>query len=261
MRGAYQGFFHNNIQADWVRIENIYEFELLYLPFPIMLTQDTADALKMWVKKGGKLVIEGCPGYFGDHGRVGTLQPNLGLDKLLGACETCVEFTPDLLDGLTLNINGILVRGGVFMQTYRPTTGEAVGWFDDGSIAAIDNRYGQGCTRLIGTFPSIGYARHPESGGRHFFASLIGWAEKQQHIRCSDPRVTARLHNGEGGTYLWMTNPTRLDLTIKIYFADAWGPFEDVRLLWGENKPTIRGRQAVVTVSERDAVVCRLIGS
>lgn len=257
-QGAYQGFFDNNIQADWIRIENIDEYGFLYLPFPVMLTKSIVEALRTWVEKGGKIVIEGCPAYFGDLGKVGTLQPNLGLDKVLGAVETYVEFTPDLLDDLFVNIDGVLVRGGVFMQTYQPTTGEATGWYDDGSIAAVDNQYVHGRTRLVGTFPSVGYARRREPSGRHFFASLMDWAGKEQHIRCSDTRVTARLHDGVGGTYLWLTNPTRRDLTVKLYFADAWGLFVDAQLLWGEKKPIVKGRQAIVTVGEREAVVCKL---
>ena len=34
MEGAYQGFFDNNIQADWVHIDDIDQYDLLYLPFP-----------------------------------------------------------------------------------------------------------------------------------------------------------------------------------------------------------------------------------
>ena len=45
----------------------------------------------------GTLVMEGCPGYFGDNGHVGVVQPNLGLDALFGAKEDYVEFTPDIL--------------------------------------------------------------------------------------------------------------------------------------------------------------------
>jgi beta-galactosidase len=50
------------------------------------------------------LINEGYPGYFGDAGRVGTTQPNLGLDKVFGARETYVQFTPDLLAKLTATV-------------------------------------------------------------------------------------------------------------------------------------------------------------
>src|SRR5689334_20803216 len=55
-RGAYRGFFENNIQADWVPLIHLEEYDLLYLPFPVMLKQGTADRLREWVAAGGTLV-------------------------------------------------------------------------------------------------------------------------------------------------------------------------------------------------------------
>ena len=37
-RGAYEAFFDSNIQPDWVHIDNIDEYPLVYLPYPVMLT-------------------------------------------------------------------------------------------------------------------------------------------------------------------------------------------------------------------------------
>lgn len=59
-RGAYRGFFAHNIQADWVHIDDIDAYELLYLPHPLMLPQRAAEALTRWVERGGCLVSEGC---------------------------------------------------------------------------------------------------------------------------------------------------------------------------------------------------------
>ena len=46
MDGAYQGFFDNNIQADWVHIDDIDQYDLLYLPIPVMLSQQSAEKIK-----------------------------------------------------------------------------------------------------------------------------------------------------------------------------------------------------------------------
>ena len=62
-------------------IDDIGKYPMIYLPYPEMLKQSTADKLRDYVANGGKLVSEGCPGYFGDGGTVGTVQPNLGLDR------------------------------------------------------------------------------------------------------------------------------------------------------------------------------------
>ena len=113
-QGAYQAFFDSNIQADFVGIDDIGEYPMIYLPYPEMLKKATADKLRDYVAKGGKLVSEGCPGYFGDGGTVGAVQPNLGLDQLFGARETYVQFTPDLLGKLTLTVQGQADRRPVF---------------------------------------------------------------------------------------------------------------------------------------------------
>src|SRR5690606_4472259 len=63
-QGAYQGFFANNIQADWVHIDHIDEYDFLYLPYAAMLKEETAKRLIEWVEAGGTLVSEGCPAYF-----------------------------------------------------------------------------------------------------------------------------------------------------------------------------------------------------
>jgi hypothetical protein len=83
-RGAYRAFLANNIQADWVPLQGINEYDLLYLPYPLSLREETAQALIGWVERGGQLIAEGCPGYFDERGRAGTQQPNFGLDRLFG---------------------------------------------------------------------------------------------------------------------------------------------------------------------------------
>ena len=257
MEGAYRGFFDGNIQADWVHIDDIDGCDLLYIPFPVMLSQATADRLRAWVEAGGTLVCEGCPGYFGDRGRVGTTQPNLGLDALFGAREVDVEFTPDLLTDLRWNLNGTRAWGGLFMQAYEPTTGTPVGWYDDGRIAAVDHTYGRGRTRLMGTMPSAGHGAHPENGCADLFADVLAYGAKRRHVHCSDPRIKARLHAGAGGTYLWVANPARRPLPVRLELSEAWGPFASARTLWGA-EAQIEGRIVTLAAGARDVTVLAL---
>ena len=242
-QGAYRAFWENNIQADWVYIDDIANdalagYAILYLPMPVMLSATTAQKLRDWVHAGGTLIAEGCPAYFGDRGHVGVVQPNYGLDQVFGAREAYVEFTPDLLTDLRLTVNGFPLWGGTFMQAYTPTTGKAVGWYEDGQVAAVENRYGQGHTLLIGTMVGAGHDTHPGSASAPplappFFASLLGFGGQAQHVRCSDARVKARLHNGDGGLYLWVANPTRQPVPVVLEVGEAWGTFDAARTLWG----------------------------
>jgi len=257
LQGAYRGFFDRNIQADWVRIDQIDEYGVIYLPFPVMLARETADRLAAWVRRGGTLVSEGCPGYFGDRGHVGTTQPNLGLDEVFGARETYVEFTPDLLGDLSLTVAGAPAWGGLFLQAYEPTTGTACGWYEDGRVAAVDHAYGEGRTRLVGTMLGAGYAAHPGPRSTQPFADVLAFARKQQHATVSDPRVKARLHSGAGGTYLWVANPARQPLPVRVELSDAWGPFRSCRSLWG-SEATVAGHLVTLLAGGRDVAVIAL---
>ena len=144
MWGAYRGFFDNNIQADWVHIEDIDAYDTLYAPYPIALTAENAAKLAAWVEAGGTLISEACPGYFGDRGRVGTVQPNNGLDAVFGAREVEVEFMPDIADRSGFTYQGNRITAGGFLQAYAPTTGTPRGDFADGRLAVVENAPRQG---------------------------------------------------------------------------------------------------------------------
>ncbi len=258
MQGAYRAFFDNNIQADWVHIDDIDDYQFLYLPYPVMLKQVSADKLKKWVEAGGILVCEGCPGYFGDRGKAGTRQPNLGLDEVFGVQENYVEFTPDLLDDLTFNVEGKSVRGGIFLQAYHPTSGKTVGYYQDGKMAVIDNHYGSGRTRLIGSMPGFGYFNHPNADSGEFFSRLLEFAGVSHVLKCSDQRIKTRLWAGEGGFYLWIANPSRTDITVEINIHPSKGNFNRLECLRG-GRAELQANNLKIEAPARDISVYRLL--
>ena len=257
-RGAYQAFFDSNIQADFVHIDHIQEYPLVYLPYPIMLKEASARKLIEYVERGGFLASEGLPAYFGEHGKVGTVQPNYGLDRLFGARESYVEFTPDLLDNLTFQVRGQRLDGRFFLQEYKPLEGKPAGSFDNGHIAAVENRIGKGRALLIGSFPGAAYFRRHSAASRAFFAGLLEWAGVSQMARSSVPEVKARLHAGAGGTYLWVVNPTRAPREVTITLSEKNGPFRAAENLWQRGAPKVSGRVIRVAVEDRNVAVIRL---
>ena len=249
-------FFDSGIQADFVGIEDIGEYPVIYLPFPEMLKKSTVDKLQDYVAKGGKLISEGCPGYFGDGGTAGTVQPNFGLDQVFGAREGYVQFTPDILDKLTLTLMGKNIGGAYFLQEYRLVGGHAVGQYANGHIATVEHAFGKGKAMLIGTFPSGSYFRNHAPATREFFAGLLPWAEVRPRLQSSDPQIKARLHEGAGGTYLWVINPGRTPRTLTITLP---ANFERGTDLWQESsRLTVQGRLLTTTVEDRNAAVVRL---
>jgi beta-galactosidase len=256
LQGAYQAFFDSNIQADFVSIDDIGQYPMIYVAYPVMLKKTTADKLRDYVAKGGKLVSEGTPGYFGDGARAGVVQPNLGLDQLFGARESYVEFNPDLVNNLTLTVKDRQIGGGYFIQEYSLAGGQAAGQYANGHIAAVEKTSGTGKTLLIGTFPAGNYYRNHSAGTREFFASLLPWAGVSQQVKSSDPEVKARLHKGAGGTYLWVINPTRTTKRVTLTLPTAVQKATD---LWLESSnPTAAGTALTATVEDRNAAVIRL---
>jgi beta-galactosidase len=256
--GAYQAFFDSNIQPDFVSLDDIGEYKLIYLPYPVMLKSETAAKLRKYVEQGGTLVSEGLPGYFGDHGHVGTVQPNYGLDEMFGARENYVEFMPDISDELMFQLNGAKIYGRYFRQEYKLNGGAEVGQYSDGKTAAVENKFGQGRTLLIGTFPGSGYYLHHGPTTKDAFAGLLKLAGVVPMIKVDDTSVQARLHRGAGGAYLWVTNPTRESRIVKVGLSPAAGDFTTGKDIWGGQKVVVDGRQITVSVQGRDAAVIAL---
>jgi beta-galactosidase len=121
----------------------------------------------------------------------------------------------------------------------------------------VDFHSGRGRTRLIGTFPGYGRFHHPEDDSP-FFRDLLPWAGKTQHVRSDSPDLTARLHDGDGGTYLWVTNAAREARTATLTLSGAWGSYVAGPLIWGDGRVTVEDRTITLTVGPRNAVIVRL---
>ena len=253
--GAYQAFFDSNIQPDFVSIDDIGEYKIIYLPYPVMLKNETAGRLRRFVEQGGILISEGLPGYFGDHGHVGAVQPNFGLNEVFGARESYVEFMPDISDQLMLQVKDAKIYGRYFRQEYDLQGGDAAGNYENGKIAAVEHQFGKGRTLLIGSFPGAGYYLHHSPSTKDLFASLLESAGVTPTIRVNDAKVQARLHQGAGGTYLWVTNPTHDRRSVRLRLTPSAGNFTTAEDIWGKQQVVLEGQQVTISIPERDAAV------
>lgn len=256
MWGAYRGFFDNGIQADWVHIEDIAGYDVLYAPYPIAMSGKTAAALASWVKAGGTLISEATPGYFGDRGKVGTIQPSNGLDAVFGVREDEVEFMPDIGERIKFSFAGTPARGGGFLQSYTLAGAQELGRFDDGRIAIAENAHGRGRTLLVGTHPGIGYFTHGEAGNSAYFRAVLAWAGRSPRVACSDNRLQARLHEDGGRRVLWLLNPLRETATVSVRVDGI--PAKAASLHWGGTESLVS--DGVYAVPAQDVLVIALEG-
>lgn len=260
--GAYRAFFDSGFATDFVHIDDLGAGrDLLYLPFPALLKDSSVDALVEWVRAGGTLVSEGCPGYFGDHGRAAPVQPRGALADLFGVREADVEFTPDLtVADVVVDCGDHRVRGGGFRQAYETTTGTAVGHYADGSVAMVDNRYGDGRAVLIGTHPGVGYSVHADPASQAWYAALLERFGRAPRWVASEPRIIVRESEGTGGRFLWVLNPTRSDVEAVVTPGGGRSLSEEVSVHRGGPDAVLEATSSGVRVrvSRRDALVLRL---
>jgi len=219
MWGAYRGFFDLGAQPDWIHADDLDSHDTIYAPYPILLPEALAERLGEWVARGGTLISEACPGYFGDRGRVHVRQPANGLDRVFGAIEAEVEFMPDIADRSSIVMGDHVLPCGGFRQAYALTGGTARGSFTQGGTAIVENTYGLGRTLLIGSHVSAGYWRMREAGGDdaasgvEWFRACLDFAGKPPRVATGNPHLVARLHEDKERRYLWIVNPTREDQT------------------------------------------------
>ncbi len=255
MWGAYRGFFDNNIQADWVLIDDIDEYDFLYLPYPIMIESRHAERLIAWVKRGGVLVSEGCPAYFGDRGSIGTVQPGHSLDTLFGCSQKSVEFMPDIADDTTFAFENGTIRGGIFRQAYSTTTGTEIGRYSDGSSAAVENTYGDGRAILIGTYPSYGYQNKEEAANRQFFLRLFARTGRVPAVTATGS-VYSRLSETDDAAYIWLFNYGSAITTSTVALSFS---FEIEGRLWhGGEAVALDSSRLTATIEPQNAVILKL---
>lgn len=251
MWGTYRGFFDRGIPVDWVHPGDIDRYDVLYAPYPILMPRALAERLSEWVAQGGRLICEACPGYFGDMGKVGVRQPQNGLDTLFGVEEDEVEFMPDIASRIALTLDGAMLRGGGFLQSYRVTHATARGSFDDGRVAVTSSTHGAGRTLLIGTHVSAGHFRDLEAGkpdASAWFDACVDWAGIVPAVQTGNPAVQGRLHQDGDQRYLWLVNPTGEAQRVSVRVDGA--PMVPTATCWGD--------AAAGVIPPSDAVVVKL---
>ena len=169
-----------------------------------------------------------------------------------------VQFTPDLLDKLTLTVRDKQIGGGYFLQEYRLAGGQAAGQYANGHIAAVEHTSGNGKTLLIGTFPGGSYYRNHSPATREFFAGLLAWAGSRPQSAVERPGSEGDgFIEGDGGDLpVGCESRREHRRTVKITLP---GKFQQAADLWQKSShPAVSGNTLTTTVEDRNAAVIRL---
>lgn len=260
--GAYRAFWERNILVDFVKVDRLAEYPVAYLPFPLMIEREHAEALREYVADGGTLVSEACPAHFGDNGYCSFRIPGLGLDEVFGAVEEETEFLPRLGDGPALRWGDSDLPCAVYRERLTPTSGNVESTYLDGTPGVIANTFGKGHTRLVGTFPGIGFLHRHNRAAGDLITSALDLANARPKIFVSNPDVKARVHQGSSGDYLYALNVSPAsEGTAVVRLSEALGPWTDIDPLTANAPIELAGcNEFQLDLPPRQGFVVRLLG-
>lgn len=257
LKGSYQAFVDSGIQADIIRMAQIDNYDMIYIPYPVGISDRDMKKLMSWTKEGGTLVSEGCFGYFNDTGHaIETMQPNRGFEEVFGCVQSSVHLGPDANKNLAIDSVQGRICAGVYRQAFQLTQGKAEGYYSNGEIAIVSSNYGNGKAMIVGSMPGYGYQHHASEVSRRWFSSLLRLAGIQPRAYVPyNQEVTIRLWESNGEKYAWIYNFSNLEQSIEIVFSEE---IKNPVLLRGIDFKQTENNSIIVRISKKDAAVVRI---
>jgi len=220
--GYYRAFAENNITVDFIHrsdleSQDLAQYKLIIVPYPLMFTQKAADGLKAFVAKGGYAVVEARPAWNDERGFAAPIIPGMGLDEVFGVREHQVQMLEKVQMNLT-NMNyslsykfnsGANLTGAYFAESFEILDNDKVtilAQLPDGAACMIESKHGAGKALLIGSF--MGMATHQDARENiPFILNMLRWAEIK--LPFSTPQSTPieiLVHKNQGEYLLFMIN-------------------------------------------------------
>ncbi|HXW04445.1 MAG TPA: beta-galactosidase [Vicinamibacterales bacterium] len=221
--GVHRALFPRQVPVDFVHIDHLGggrlgQYKLVILPYPPMLPEQSAGALREYVESGGTLVAEARLGWNNERGYAAERVPGMGLAEVMGAREVAVETAPKgraVIQWTDSRLAGVKPGDRLPARWYKevlePLTSSArvVARFEDGTAAAVMSQYGRGRTLLLGSYVSAAYQSTPTPEGERFFGALLGWADVAAPVTVTGAPLEARLLESGGSTLLFLFNHHR----------------------------------------------------
>jgi len=241
----------------------------LILPFPLTLGVEQINALSAYVRAGGILISEACPGRFNSYGMGFPEEMAPGVAQLFGAKHTGAflirepgtgakwtdwKYGPrDTLEYGDLLGTGAFAEHSVFpafyLQTIQPTTAKPILQYGH-DVTGCVNEFGQGKAYLIGTLMGHAGPAYDDWRNGAFLSAILA----QAGVRSDRVGKLNRRRRVRGSQAAWFFfNPTEsvIEETIQIEHFTA------ARDLLGEPLP-LTGKSVALKVSPLD-VCCVLL--
>jgi len=176
--GYHRMFFERNLPVDVLSSrelaqDNLKQYKLVIVPYPVMLTSEEAEILKEYVSTGGHLFVEARAGWVDERGHAEPRVPGFGWDEMLGVRET--QLIPQKKFAVkwgAAQFNAMTLQEQFEVEDQRA---HPLAFTADGAPIAYGNRYQKGRTIVFGGFAGQENYQHPIA--MHSLAEILArWA-------------------------------------------------------------------------------------
>ena len=208
LAGYHRMFFERNLPVEVLSSRelagsDLQKYKLIVLPYPLMMTNDEATALKAYVERGGHLFIEARPGWVNEDGHAEGAIPGFEWTEMLGVRENSINPGKEV----AVRWGDAVFTGASFAEhfTVLDKSAQVVATFADGTPAAYEHAYGKGSAILLGTFAgqwneSKPMAMHPLGG------ILAKWAGLTMSRLSAPSLVELREMDAPKGHFVFLFN-------------------------------------------------------
>jgi beta-galactosidase len=221
LAGYHRMFFERNVPVEVLSSrelagQDLQKYKLIVLPYPLMMTNDEATALREYVEKGGHLFVEARAGWVDEDGHAEPAVPGFGWTELLGVRETAIDPAKEV----TVNWDRASFSGTSFAEhfTVIDSSAKVVAKFADGTPAAYEHQYGKGKAILLGTFAGQWNEANPEPF--HPLGDILSkWAGLTLPILKAPALLELREMDGPQGQFVFLFN--HAESTAKVDFVET----------------------------------------
>ena len=247
--GYHRMFFERNLPLDVLSSRelggtDLRKYKLILLPYPLMMTEEEAEALKDYVSKGGHLFVEARPGWVDEAGHAEGIVPGFGWTEMLGVRETSIDPGKEV----AVKWGGAEFTGTRFAEhfTVLDKNARVLATFADRTPAVYEHSYGKGSAILLGTF--AGQENEAKPVAMHPLGGILAkWAGLTVPKLKAPSLVELREMDGEKGQFVFLFN--HAEKTAQVEFGEELErPATSVREIVSGETQKAGARQFQVTV-------------
>jgi beta-galactosidase len=206
--GYHRMFFERNLAVDVLSArdlaqDEVPQYKLVIVPYPLMLTDEEAKILKDYVSRGGHLFVEARPGWVDERGHAEPKIPGFGWDEMLGVREK--QLIPD--KEFPVKWGDAEFRGMTFHEQFdlENKSAHPVAFLSDRTAVAYENHYNKGDAIIFGSFAGQENYEHPVA--MHPLGAILArWAELSEPKLQAPPLLELRQMYASKGRWIFLFN-------------------------------------------------------